>query len=86
MAQTAQGIGPDGKVYYPVFPYTSFTKMTDQDVLDMMKAYLDTLEPVKNANKEPEFRFPYSARSTVHVWRGLSGLAGVHRDEVKAPE
>lgn len=70
MKAMRQGIGPDGKVYYPVFPYTSFTKMADQDVLDM-KAYLDTLEPVKNENKEPEFGFPYSARSTISVWRGL---------------
>jgi len=65
-----EGIGPDGKVYYPVFPYTSFTKMTDEDVRDM-KAYLDSLAPVKNENKEPEFRFPYSQRSTISVWRGL---------------
>jgi len=65
-----EGIGPDGKVYYPVFPYTSFTKMSDQDVLDM-KAYLDTLEPVRNENKEPDFSFPYNARSSIRVWRGL---------------
>lgn len=70
-----EGIGPDGTVYYPVFPYTSFTGMTDQDVLDM-KAYLDTLEPVANENKEPEFGFPYSLRSSISVWRGLHFDAG----------
>jgi mono/diheme cytochrome c family protein len=70
MKAMREGIGPDGKVYYPVFPYTSFTKMADQDVLDM-KAYLDSLEPVNNANKEPDFGFPYSARSTISVWRSL---------------
>ena len=70
MTAMHEGVGPDGKVYYPVFPYTSFTKMTDEDVLDM-KAYLDTLEPVKNENKEPDFSFPYNVRSSVRVWRGL---------------
>ena len=66
-----EGVSPDGEVYYPVFPYTSFTKMTAEDLLDM-KAYLFSLEPVSNANKEPEFRFPYSSRSSVRVWRGLN--------------
>ena len=70
MKAMREGIGPDGKVYYPVFPYTSFTKMADEDVYDM-KAYLDTLEPVNNENKEPDFSFPYNLRSSVRVWRGL---------------
>ena len=65
-----EGIGPDGTVYYPVFPYTSFTQMTDEDVRNM-KAYFDSLEPVRKENKEPEFSFPYSARSSISVWRGL---------------
>lgn len=64
------GLSPEGDPYYPVFPYTSFTKMSDQDVRDL-KAYIFSLEPVKKENKEPEFSFPYSARSTVTVWRGL---------------
>ena len=29
-----QGVGPDGRHYFPVFPYTSFTRMTEQDVQD----------------------------------------------------
>jgi mono/diheme cytochrome c family protein len=65
-----EGVGPDGAVYYPVFPYTSFTKMTREDLLDM-KSYLFSLQPVKSENKEHELRFPFSQRSTVSVWRGL---------------
>ena len=29
------GVGPSGEQYFPVFPYTSFTRMTNQDVLDL---------------------------------------------------
>lgn len=65
-----EGLSPKGEPYYPVFPYTSFTKMTDQDLADL-KAYLFSLPPVKKENRPPEFRFPYSSRSTVSVWRGL---------------
>ena len=66
-----EGIGPDGVLYYPVFPFTSFTKMTDEDLL-AMKSYLDSLEPVTNENKAPEFRFPYNNRLSLSVWRKLN--------------
>lgn len=65
-----EGISPEGHPYYPVFPYTSFTKMTDADVSDI-KAYLFSLEPVRKENREPEFDFPYNNRTSVRVWRGL---------------
>lgn len=65
-----EGLSPKGEPYYPVFPYTSFTKMTDQDLADL-KAYLFSLPPVEKENRAPEFRFPYSNRSSVSVWRGL---------------
>ena len=37
-----KGVSPDGRDYYPAFPYTSFTGMTDRDLLDL-KAYLFSL-------------------------------------------
>jgi mono/diheme cytochrome c family protein len=65
-----EGISPEGHPYYPVFPYTSFTKMTDEDVLDI-KAYLFSLAPVRKENRAPAFSFPYNSRASVRVWRGL---------------
>jgi mono/diheme cytochrome c family protein len=65
-----EGTSPSGEPYYPVFPYTSFTQMTDRDLLDL-KAYLFSLEPVKKENQPPEFSFPYNARTSVRVWKGL---------------
>ena len=41
------GVTPDGRDYYPSFPYTSYTKMTLQDIADL-KAYLDTVPPKEN--------------------------------------
>jgi mono/diheme cytochrome c family protein len=65
-----EGMSPEGEPYYPVFPYTSFTEMTDGDVLDL-KAYLFSLPAVTKENKEPEFRFPYNSRASVSAWRVL---------------
>jgi mono/diheme cytochrome c family protein len=66
-----EGESPQGDPYYPVFPYTSFTLMSDRDVLDL-KAYLFSLPSVKKEDRPPEFGFPYSSRSSVRVWRGLN--------------
>ncbi len=43
-----KGITRDGQHLIPAFPYTSYSKMRTEDVLDI-KAYLDSLTPVANA-------------------------------------
>jgi mono/diheme cytochrome c family protein len=65
-----EGLSPKGEPYYPVFPYTSFTLMTDRDLLDL-KAYLLSLPAVEKENQPPDFGFPYNSRTSVRVWRGL---------------
>ena len=47
-----RGVSPDGRHYYPSFPYTSYARMKTEDVMDL-KAYLDTLPPVAG---RPAFR------------------------------
>ena len=50
-----QGVGPSGEQYFPVFPYTSFTRMSLRDVLDL-KAYLFSIDPVAQVNRQHELR------------------------------
>lgn len=64
------GIAPDGTVYFPIFPYTSFTHMTDGDVNDL-KAYLFSLEPVRRANRPHALRRPYGWRIAARLWQWL---------------
>jgi mono/diheme cytochrome c family protein len=61
---------PSGAPYYPVFPYTSFTRMSDGDIADLF-AYLKTREPVAQANKPHEIRFPFGWRFLMRFWRVL---------------
>jgi mono/diheme cytochrome c family protein len=70
-----QGIGPDGRHFFPVFPYTAFTRMTEQDVQDL-KAYLFSLPPVEQVNKPLELRFPFGWRAGLMVWRWLNFRPG----------
>lgn len=55
-----QGISRDGRHLFPAFPYTSFTRMAEDD-LQALYAYLQTLEPVRNAIPEAQMALPRAA-------------------------
>lgn len=65
-----EGIAPGGHPYYPAFPYTSYVKMTDQDLLDL-KAYLETVEPVANDVPAHDLDFPANLRFLMRGWQLL---------------
>lgn len=62
------GVSPDGRHYYPSFPFTSYVRMNITDVMDL-KAYLDTLEPVSQTVAGHELRFPWNLRRGVGLWK-----------------
>ncbi|MBV8090161.1 MAG: cytochrome c [Alphaproteobacteria bacterium] len=64
------GVRPDGADYFPVFPYPSFTKITDADAL-AIKAYLFSLPPVRQVNRAHDVAFPISWRFLQLGWRLL---------------
>jgi mono/diheme cytochrome c family protein len=65
-----EGRSPEGYPYYPAFPYTSFGRMTEQDLLDL-KAYLDTVEPVENEVPAHDLDFPATFRFPLRLWQLL---------------
>jgi len=65
-----EGIGPEGRHYFPVFPYPSFTFMADQDMRDL-KAYLFAQPPVVHPNKPHEVDFPFGIRIMMAPWDWL---------------
>lgn len=74
------GVSPDGKPYYPVFPYTAYTKASEQDLLDL-KAYLMTLPPVAQASRPHDVGFPFSIRLALLPWRWLNFTPGPWRPD-----
>ena len=65
-----RGVSPDGRHYYPSFPYTSYARMDLRDVVDL-KAYLDTLPPVEGVVGPHELGFPWSVRRGIGLWKRL---------------
>ena len=63
-----QGVNPDGEHYYPAFPYSSYSRMTDQDVGDLW-AFWQTLPATERANQTHQLMFPVSTRRGVGIWK-----------------
>lgn len=64
------GVSPDGSHYYPAFPYTSYTRMKTEDLLDLW-AYLKTLPSSTRANTPHAVGFPFSIRRGLGLWKRL---------------
>ena len=61
------GVGHDGKHLYPVMPYNSYTRVTDEDAL-AIKAYLFTLPAVHVEPVQNQLGFPYNQRWLMFFW------------------
>ena len=64
------GLSPDGAHYFPVFPYTSYTKMVDDDAR-AIKAYLFSLKPVIRQNRRHDVSPPFGWRWMIGAWKAL---------------
>jgi mono/diheme cytochrome c family protein len=64
------GVSPEGTHYYPSFPYASYNKMTEEDILDIF-AYIKVLPYSQENNKEHNLSFPYNIREGVFFWKKL---------------
>jgi cytochrome c5 len=64
------GISPKGYNYFPVFPYTSFTRVTEDDLL-AIKAYLLSIPPIHKAAPKNNVSFPFSWRFLQYGWKLL---------------
>jgi len=64
------GVSPRGQHYYPAFPYTSYTRMTDRDIADLF-AFMQTLPESQVASLPHEVGFPFNIRRALGGWKLL---------------
>lgn len=64
------GLSPDGRHYYPAFPFASYARMTGQDVADLW-AFLQTVPPVDKPNEPHKLGFPFNIRRGIGLWKRL---------------
>jgi mono/diheme cytochrome c family protein len=62
------GTSPSGEHYYPAFPYTSYTRMSDDQIADLW-SFLKTLPADNTPSRAHDVGFPFSFRPGVGVWK-----------------
>jgi mono/diheme cytochrome c family protein len=85
-AAVRKGIRRDGSRVYPAMPYNDYTRMSRDDVL-AIRAYLNSVTPVRNVVLANTLPFPFNVRSTLGVWDALYFTEGEYKPDLsKAPE
>jgi mono/diheme cytochrome c family protein len=64
----SKGTSPDGRHYFPAFPYPSYALMPVSDVRDLF-AYLKTLPAVQGKVRDHDVQFPFNIRRNVGGWK-----------------
>ncbi len=75
-----EGLNPQGEHYYPVFPFPTYTKMRDEDML-AIKAYLFSLKPIVRRSREHDVGPPFGWRFLQAGWKAMNFDAGVMKDD-----
>ncbi|MEF7614983.1 molybdopterin cofactor-binding domain-containing protein [Aquincola sp. MAHUQ-54] len=65
-----EGLSRDGRHLYPAFPYTAFTRMTDDD-LTALYAYLMAQPAVRSEVPATALSFPFGVRPLMALWNAL---------------
>ena len=69
-----QGIAPDGRPYYPAFPYAFYADLSDQDIADLWAAF-QTVAPQQAAPGAHDIAFPFNLRFGLKLWRAAYAKA-----------
>lgn len=65
-----KGVRPNRSRLYPAMPYNAYAKMSRDDVR-AIRAYLNSVDPVRNAVIANTLPFPFNIRATMRIWDAL---------------
>jgi mono/diheme cytochrome c family protein len=66
-----QGIRADGKHLYPAMPYTSYARVTDDDVRALYAYFMHGVAPVDSQPAPTRLPFPFNIRLSMAAWNLL---------------
>lgn len=79
-----EGKRPDGRSYYPSFPFTSFTGLTDDDLSDLW-AFLQTVPADPRPDEPHDLRRGYRKRWVLGLWRTFAFRKGPFEADADDP-
>ena len=65
------GVSPEGRHYYPAFPYTSYRLASRQDLADLF-AFMQTLPPSDAPSQPHEVGFPVTITRGIGLWNMMN--------------
>ena len=65
-----KGLSPEGNHYFPVFPYTSFHNITQEDLI-ALKAYLFSIPAVNQKNIPHDLILPFGKQALLMIWKNF---------------
>ncbi|MDP3896056.1 MAG: cytochrome c, partial [Mesorhizobium sp.] len=65
-----RGVSPDGRHYYPAFPYASYARMKLSDIADL-HAFMQTLPSVAGRAPDSDIGFPFNVTRGIGLWKLL---------------
>ena len=63
-----EGLDPEGKHYFPVYPYPFYTRLTSQDIVDLWTA-VQSSPPVTGRAPNHKLKLFYRMRGPVGAWK-----------------
>jgi mono/diheme cytochrome c family protein len=66
-----EGVTDDGDHLYPAMPYTSYAKISREDLSALYAYFMQGVEPVRQPNHPTKLKWPLSIHSLMAVWNGL---------------
>ncbi|MTV40950.1 cytochrome c [Duganella radicis] len=76
------GKSRDGRLLYPAFPYTNYTRVTRDDA-DALYAYFQTVPAVNQPSQQHQLRFPYKLQIALAAWRALYFKPEAYAPDIK---
>ena len=80
-----EGVSPDGSHYYPAFPYTTYTNMTDADMLAIRRWIMAKVAPVAEPSPPHDLSFPFDQRWVMGLWKWVYFTPGPFRPDAGRP-
>lgn len=65
------GIRADGTHLYPAMPYTSYTRLSDEDIKALYAYFMHGVKPVDQKNTLTDLPFPFNLRFSMAAWNLL---------------
>jgi alcohol dehydrogenase (quinone), cytochrome c subunit len=76
-----EGVAKDGHNLYPAMPYPSYAKINDEDMHALYAYFMHGVTPVKEANREPEMKWPLNMRWPLKLWNAVFLDKGAYQNK-----